>query len=636
MTALAGVFGPKAAESAASPYFATMLSRMRNRGTAIPEQFAARDAFVATRRHEWDVDQHGWTGPTITIADDWVIAADASLYYLADLRQKLSQHHPPLDRGADSGALVLAALRVWGDRFARYLEGDLAIVALHRASNRVLLTRDFAGKRSLTFGRTAEGTLVVASSPRAVIAHPGISSAFDRDFIAASIAGLHGHGHRTAFSSVAAVPGGATLAFEDGIFRVVDQWSPPAFSSDWEESSSDHAADHLRHLIEQAVVERLPDRGVAAVWMSGGWDSTSIFAAGRSALGRSGKESVRLIPVSLRYPEGDIGDEAAFIESIANRWNTEIHWVPVDTIALFEDADRRAAVRDDPRVHPFESQIRTLSQVSRSLGVRVAHDGAGGDHLFAVSTAAVLADHLRSGRFGHLLPDWKAWGRRNLWTFARAVLLPQLSRATLEWIGSVRGRPLPGFWDSSVPPWVRVTPGLLEEGRAEETRDPGEGAAAWETRDTLTSPLVARALSWNHAIAQEEGVLLRSPLFDPRVIAFAARRPLNERRGGPDSKGLLRRSMRDLLPPEVLEPRSRKTGTPVHYFRRQMTESAVGEFHRLFEGRESHLAALEIIDTSVLGKAVEEYKSSGAHAVGALLQLTLEAERWLAAQVTEG
>jgi asparagine synthase (glutamine-hydrolysing) len=634
MTALVGVFGTGAEDSAASPFFATMLSRMRNRGTAMPEQFADRDAVIATRRHEWDVDQHGWSGPTITIADDWVVAADASLFYLADLRHKLSQH-VALERGASTAAMVLAAVRVWGDRFAQYLEGDFAIVAWHRATGRVLLTRDFAGKRSLTFGRTAGGTLVVASSPRAVIEHPGISREVDRDFIAAAISGLHGHGHRTAFLSVSVVPGGATLTFEHGNLTLVDQWSPPPFSSDWEETPPDHAADHLRYLIEQAVVERLPDRGVASVWMSGGWDSTSIFAAGRSALGRAGKETVRLIPISLRYPEGDIGDEAAFIESIARRWNTEIQWVDVDTIGLFEDADRRAAVRDDPRVHPFESQIRTLSQVSRSLGVRVVHDGAGGDHLFAVSTAAVLADHLRSGRFGLLLEEWKAWGRRNLWTFARAVLLPQLSPATLDWIGAVRGRPLPGFWDSGLPPWVRVTNGLQREARAEETRDPSEDAAAWETRDTLRTPLVARALSWNHAIAQVEGILLRSPLFDRRVITFAARRPLNERRGGTDSKVLLRRSMRDLLPQEVLEPRSRKTGTPVHYFKRQMSEAVSGEYRRLFQGRNSRLADLGIIDPAALNGAIEEYKTSAAHAVGAFLQLTLEAERWLAAQERE-
>jgi len=633
MTALVGVFGPKAADSAASPYFATMLSRMRNRGTAIPEQFASAGAFMASRRHEWDADEFGWVGPALTVSEDWVVAADASLYYVPDLRRRLGSR--VADPHAASGQLLLAALRTWGDQFARYVEGDFAIVARHRPSGRVLLARDFIGKRSLAYSVASDGTLVAASSPRAVIAHPGVSDSLDTDFIAAAISGLHGHDYRTVFNSVSVVPGGGTLAFDSARLTLVDQWVPPPFSSNWEETPSDAAADELRSIIEAAVLERLPDTGAAAVWMSGGWDSTSVFAAGRAGLDRRKHPSARLRPISLRYPEGDTGDESKLVESIARRWNTDVHWLPVDQIRLFEDADRRAAVRDDPRVHPFESQIRSLCRESRKLNVRVALDGAGGDHVFTVSTAAILADHVRAGRIGLLWNDWRGWGRRHPWIFARSVILPQFSAATLNWIGSVRGRPLHGFWDAATPPWVRVTPGLYRESKAMETRHPDEGISAWETRDVLTTPLVARAMAWNHAIALDEGLQLRSPLFDRRVIEFAASRPLNERLGGSDSKVLLRRAMRDLLPSEVLQPRGRKTGTPVDYFRREMIARARGEFDRYFSGGPSRLATLGVIDEEALKKAIGEYQTTGTHAAGALLQLTLEAERWLAAQELE-
>jgi asparagine synthase (glutamine-hydrolysing) len=364
--------------------------------------------------------------------------------------------------------------------------------------------------------------------------------------------------------------------------------------------------------------------------MSGGWDSTSVFAAARAGLECRNARDVRVRPVSLRYPAGDTGDESGLIESIAERWETGIQWVAVDGIRMFEDAERRATVRDDPRIHPFESQVRSLCAASRTQGDRVALDGAGGDHLFTVSTAAILADHLRAGRFGLLLREWNAWGRRNRWTFARSTLLPLLSPATLDWIGTVRGRPLHGFWDSAVPPWVRLTTELKQEAVGGRTREAGEGISAWETRDVLTSPLVARALAWNHAIALEEGVILRSPLFDRRVIEFAASRPLNERLGGPDSKVLLRRAMRDLLPPAVLEPRGRKTGTPVDYFRREMTTYGQSEFARYFQGPECQLAALGVVDLQALREAIDGYSKSPIHGVGALLQLTLEAERWLA------
>jgi asparagine synthase (glutamine-hydrolysing) len=601
---------------------------MRNRGSAVPEQCVAPGAILAATRHEWEAREHGWSGPVVTVAEDWVVAADASLYYLADLRRRLS-HHYTVDRRAPYGELLIAALRAWGDRFAQYLEGDYAIIAWHRASGRVLLARDFVGKRPLAMTITADHSLVVASSPLAVVQYPGVSHSYDLDFIATSISGLLGHGYGTAFEDVGVVPGGATMAFEAGHLVTVDRWSPPPFSSDWEEQVSDRAAETLRGLVEDAVVERFPASGVASVWMSGGWDSTSIFASGRTAFDRS-KSRVLLRPISMKYPEGDTGDETPFVEAVAQRWNADVQWAPVQGMPLFEDADRRASIRDDPRVHPFESQIRALCRVSREIGARIVADGAGGDHLFMVSSASIMADHLRAGRFGILWESWKTWGRRQPRLFARTCLLPQLSRETVLWIGSVRGRPLRGFWDAEIPAWVRATPALLRQVGPEYDRDPNEGIAAWETRGLLGTPFLPRALSWTHAMALEEGILLRSPLFDRRLIEFAASRPLNERHGGADSKILLRRAMAGLLPEEVLKPRGRKTGTPADYFRREMLSSAQAEFRRLFGGGPSRLERMGIIDIRALREAMEGYLVTASHATGALLQMTVEAERWLA------
>lgn len=632
MTALVGIFGPGAGSAADAA--SVMLRRMRNRGAALHEEFRDAGVHMAARRYDWEPAEHGWAGPLIVDGGDWVVAADASLYYLADLRRRLSWDERASNRSS-LGDLVVAALRAWGDRFANYLEGDFAILAWHRPSGRLLLARDFVGKRSLAYGMTSEGTLVVASSPRAVTAFPGISKAYDAHFIATSIAALHGHGHRTAFADVSVVPGGATLSFEGRRLTTAHQWLPPGFSSEWTEDASDDAADRLRWLLEEAVAERLPDRRNSAVWMSGGWDSTSVFAAGRAALGRRRAAST-LLPISMRYPEGDTGDEARFIQSIAQRWSTDVRWVPVDSMPLFEDAARRAAIRDDPRVSPFETQIRTLCAVTREAGIRVALDGAGGDHLFMVSSAAILSDHLLAGRLNALWNAWSNWGKSYRWTFARSTLLPLLSAGILDWIGTVRGRPLRGFWQEDVPPWVRLTPELRREAVPHIERDPDEGVSAWETRRLLTTPLLSRALSWTHPMALEEGVLLRSPLFDRRLIEFTATRPLNERGGGIESKVILRRAMRDLLPADVLAGRSGKTGTPADYFKREMRAHGRREFNMLFSGTRSRLNDLGVIDLAALRGAMDEYDKSGIHGIGALIQLTIEAERWLAAQEMEG
>jgi asparagine synthase (glutamine-hydrolysing) len=607
-----------------------MFGKMPNRGVSDLRQFAAPGVLIATRRHDWEVDEHGWIGPVLVETDEWVVAADASLYYLGDLRRQLSRHFD-LPRDAPFGDLIVASLRGWGAHFGRYVEGDYAIIAWHRQSGRVLIAKDFPGRRSLATALTADGTLVVASSPRAVVEFPGVSRALDCDFIGASAAGLMGHGNGTGFADVMAVPGGTTIMFENGSLREVSRVQPPPFSSDWESEPSDRAAAQLRHLLEEAVLERVPQSGTAVVWMSGGWDSTSVFAAGQAGLASHPKLAARLVPVSMKYPPGDRGHEDAFVDAVAGRWNVPVRWLPVDEIALLDDAERRIRVRDDPRVQPFESQVRAMSRVSRELGARNVLDGAGGDHLFSVSSGAVMADHLRAGRFGPLRGEWTAWGHGSPRTFARACLLPLLPQDALEWIGVIRGRPIRGFWDAELPPWIVPSEGIVEQTRPEFLRDPTEGISAWETRHALTMPLVTRAMGWNHTIALEEGIVLRSPLFDFRVLTFAASRPLSDRSGGSDSKVLLRRAMAGLIPPEVLAPRGRKTGLPIDYFRRQFQSAGVRLLREFFgNGTKPHLERLGIVDSARLRVAIDEYERTGTHALGALLHLTLEAERWLA------
>jgi hypothetical protein len=180
------------------------------------------------------------------------------------------------------------------------------------------------------------------------------------------------------------------------------------------------------------------------------------------------------------------------------------------------------------------------------------------------------------------------------------------------------------------------TPGLLAQLTPEFERDASECASAYESRRALTMPLVARALAWNQAIAADEGVSIRSPLMDWRLIQFAAGRPLSDRSGGPDSKLVLRQAMRRLIPTEVLQPRGEKTGTPVDYFRRQLQPVLQEQVHQLFVSRESILVGMGLVRPDRLAQAVAQYNDTGVHGVGAKLHITLEAERWLATHAWAG
>src|SRR5690242_19706497 len=108
MSAIAGVFGPAAGSS--RPALRTMLSAMRNRASGPAEEFVADGISLAAARHPWEAQLNGWTGPSIASDDQWVVAADATLYYLDDLRRRLKG----ATRSATTGELLLLALHQWG------------------------------------------------------------------------------------------------------------------------------------------------------------------------------------------------------------------------------------------------------------------------------------------------------------------------------------------------------------------------------------------------------------------------------------------------------------------------------------------------------------------------------------------
>jgi asparagine synthase (glutamine-hydrolysing) len=631
MTGLAGVFGPAARGS--EGLVSAMARRTPGVGDAAVESWCGPNAVLAACRPAWEKSLDGWTGPLICVADDLVLAADASLYYVADLRRRLAAH-VDLSSIRTSAELIAAAVRRWGDRFAGPLEGDFAVIVWDRARSRVLLSRDLCGRRSLAFATLDDGSLVVASTAVAVASLPGVPSGYDLDVLAASAACFMTGGDRTAFSRIRPLRSGRTLGWRVGERAVtVDQWIPPRFSEAWIDGPpSDDDADELRAILERSVLERLPRSDRASVWMSGGWDSTAVFASGRAALAATNRSSVEILPVSVSYPEGDAGYEDHYIRDVAARWSAPVRWIAADSISIAEDAERRRRLRDDPMPHHFEMMQRTLARASRELGTRIVLDGFGGDQLFFASSDAVLGDHLFYGRLGTLAHAWRRQRERSVAAFLRRCVLPFAPPEFLEWMHAVTGRRPAGAMELSPPSWIRSSEALLQRSADVAPRHSDEALSQFETRFLLETPYMARVMSWTHQFAADEGIQIRSPMYDPRVIAFAATRPLSERFNGREGKILLRRAMRELIPGSVLAPRGRKTGTSNEYFRRQLTQILEQQVKPALRGRlrELRLCDLGLVDAEALERAIDAFVAKPDHLLAAQLFTTYETEQWLA------
>lgn len=621
LLATTGTVGPAPLQGA--------LERLARLGGHDERVWSGEGALLAVTRKPWELEPE-LSGPVLLLEGrDLVVAADASLYDRAGLTQALAARGVT-PSGTTPTHLLEAAYRAWGPALVDHLVGDYAFAIWDRRLHRLTAARDPLGMRPL-FVTALEDRVAVSSSSGALAELSGRVDRLNLACLGAQVAGMvWGNGTDTAFEGVNPLPAGHRLTWEAGRTRIERFWQPP-LAPDARPSSANDAAQELRELLRTAVAERMGP-GTTAVWMSGGWDSTAVFAAGQHAL--SPAERHRLRPISISYPADDPGCEDEFIAQASAHWQVEPHWIKSDGIPLLEGLEDRAAASDEPPAHLYELWNRALAAGTRAVGAHIALDGCGGDNLFQVSDV-LLADLLRTGRlaaFARRAGARRAYG----WKYvARVGILPLLPDAVLRTGERVAGRRIPRHFMERAPvAWVRpefVAAHDLRQRDLEVLRSARAPSLA-QTENILfvTAPAWGWAGGYMRGALLQEGIEARSPLLDLRIVEFALRRPIAERSDWVETKILLRRAMDGLLPAAVLAPRPRRTGSTAGFSRRRMREAFPALLARLF-AEPLRVAELGIVDATALRAAADRWASRGDETVRVGLFDTMRIEFWLRA-----
>ena len=576
------------------------------------------------------VASRDWESPaesSLAILDRVVVAADASVYYRRDLVRALRASGARLDATVSAARLVAEVFLAWGAAGLERLEGDFAAAIWDRSARTLVLARDFTGATPLFHGATHGGGVAVSSSMDALLAIPGIDSTLDRDVLSQSSAWIFAPGSRTVHRGIERLAPGSVVTLDGATGRELSRrdWEPPVFERAGGDLRFDAAAEHLRTLLREAVGERLSPSAPSSVWMSGGYDSTAVFAAGRDA-GASA-----LVPVSVSYPEGDIGREDEAIELVASRFGARVHWVESADVDLFARMEAMATFADEPFVHLYAEFNAALARTSVAAGARVAMGGYGGDQLFWASNV-FLADLLQQGRLRTLLSEARRLrlGAAGVMEWIVNPLLPAGARGALRRLSPGNERWLQPL-ERPVPRWIAADAardaGLAGAFHRNRPRRAGESRSAYDTYFALANPFYGRVLEAVSGIARDNGVDYRSPLYDRRVVAFAATRPRAERNSGGEQKRLLRRAMKSLLPASILAPRPYKTGTARDLFAASAHRWLPAVLDRV--RRAPLLGDLGVLDVDAFRRACDDFTVRGDVLAAGALFPTLQTELWL-------
>jgi len=619
-------FGPGVRRSAAEVN--ALLDGMAYRGDEVRSVHVANSGFLGVARDEWETGDH-FAGPTLVAERGHVRAVcDGSLYYRGELLDRLRSYGVE-PHSMSTTDLVVSAYLAFGTDCVRHLEGDYAFCLWDAHESRLLCARDAFATRGLFYLQTTDG-VIAASTPRALRACQGDAWGFDPEGVLRGLLLRPGEvASRTAWRGVAELPPAHLLVANSGGVRIERFWVPRT-RSEYSSLNLEEAAEVCRQLLDEAVAERT--RGVeASIALSGGMDSTAVFAAGRDA-------GADLHPISLQYPEGDSGDESWYVRAVTEQSGHEVEWIDVRGIPLFPEQTRRARVRANCHGHVFEGNNRALARAAHNGGRRVLLSGHGGDNVFGLGDWR-MADLVRGGRLLAARSYGRERGYRGWRRYLAHAVRPALPYAVSDVAERVLGRricsrPL----ERPVPGWIVAPTDLLDRVTGSDRSEHQD----WVVRGYRS--IVSRQRAWgmaagtfgraNHALFdlnRDEGVELRLPFYDRRLIEFSFSLPPELLNRPGRWKVVLGESVGERLPDRrrSVQKGGLKPGTNADLVASRWEE----EFRSFVDGLSGppwRLDELGLVDVAAYRRVVD---GGGVGMTGVIdLSLTAFVEAWLRAQ----
>ena len=418
-----------------------------------------------------------------------------------------------IDRTQSDASLALAACRSLGANAGALLEGDYAFAVWDSAARQLLCIRDGMGQRPV-FYAILPHVVVIGCEPQQILRHPDVPRVVSERAVAEYLSGLPLTVDQTLWTAVRRLPPGHALIATADRAQVTRVWDfEPGFEAGCR--TDGEYADRFRELFTTAVRRRATAR--PAVFLSGGIDSSAVAALAASLTSAS---SARVRGFSVTFP-GRACDESPFIESVSRFCGVEssaVSGVPATRESVCGEIDRYL----DVPAYPNGSVMDPLRQHAAAAGASVVLTGYGGDEWFAGRRPP------RSGIGGTV--------RR---------LLPAGVRRTIR---HVRGYSAP-------PPIDWIAPGFARRTSLGDRRThlapvfPSAAQQAIYSVVRSASQVVADELEERAASAA--GIEQRHPFYDRSLAEFGLALPETQRFAHGRSKVVVRRALKDLLPPDV-------------------------------------------------------------------------------------
>jgi asparagine synthase (glutamine-hydrolysing) len=471
----------------------------------------------------------------------------------------------------------------WGEDLPLRLNGMFAFAVYDRPRKRLFIGRDRFGKKPLYY-TARNGFFAFASELSALLRHPHV----DREIDEKSLQKYFAYGFIPApnslYRNVAKLPGGHWMSYDiaSGAILRRQYWQfaiepPDRIPLDAEELWG----EELCSLLSQAVKIRLTSDVPLGIFLSGGIDSSAVLAFAARYI-----PPQQLKTFSIGFREESF-DESAHAKRVAILFGSDHHHDFLDLDKATGLIPGILSKLDEPMGDSSILPTYLLCRYARER-VTVALGGDGGDELFAGYDPFRALGPAQWYR--RLVPGWLHGKLRSL-----AELMPVSARnMSLEFRikRGLRGVSYPeAAWN---PVWLgALEPAELEHlfhqpVRYEDVFE--EAISAWNSSraDNLTD----KTLEYYTRFYLQDDILtkvdrasmmvsleVRSPFLDNGVVEFARRIPHRYKYRNGQTKYLLKKALKRVLPRDIIYRKKKGFGVPLARWLRDWPEPQIALCH---------------------------------------------------------
>ncbi len=326
--------------------------------------------------------------PMWDVTGRYIIVFNGEIYNYRDVRKAFPDY--PFRTHSDSET-ILAAYAHEGPACLNRFSGMFALAIWDVREKTLFIARDRFGKKPLYYALTDDG-FVFASEVRSILASGLVPRMLDTERLGEFLAYQAPMGPHTLVKGIRQLEAGHYALIRDRRVEPKVYWTlalPQVI-----DVSPEEARTRVRELFLDAVRERLVADVPVGAFLSGGIDSSLIVAC----MAELHEQPVDTFTVCM--PEGQ-GDESAYAEVIARKYNTRHHPVVIRPDAFLGHLDEIFSDMDSPSGDGPNTWL--VSRYTREAGLRVALSGLGGDEWFAGYSKSLIYERLlRHQRLLHL------------------------------------------------------------------------------------------------------------------------------------------------------------------------------------------------------------------------------------------